>query len=111
MYLLQKIVGAFTEPLILALTLAAIAALLRLLGWRRLCTGSLALAAGIAYVGSIAPTGDLLLGALERRHPPLREDQVPRPVQHIVVLGSGYAPFDRRPIALTPLEIRRKNLV
>lgn len=102
-YVLKKFVGALASPLVFALFFVAAAGLLRWRGHRRTSLWLVVSAAVMAYLGSIEPVGDALLGALERKYAPLAADSMPQ-VAHVVVLGSGYEPRDGIPVtaALDP---------
>jgi uncharacterized SAM-binding protein YcdF (DUF218 family) len=92
MYLIKHCVDIFTAPLSLAAVLAVSAAVLRLLGGRRIVTvWMLALAASIAYLGATGLVGNALIRPLERRYSPLADGAIPS-VGFVVVLGSGYSP-------------------
>lgn len=82
----------------LSLGLAVIAAVFRALGRRRIAMWALAMAVAVVYVGASGLVGDNLIGTLERRYSPLKDDSLPT-VNYIVVLGSGYAPRDGIPIS------------
>lgn len=89
--------SALATPLVIALLIAAVGVLCGAMGRRRTRSWLLAVAAVVAYLGSIVPVGDALLLPLERKYPPLRADAIP-PIAYVVVLGSGYAPRNGIPI-------------
>ena len=98
MYFIKQLVGALANPLTIALLIAGAAAICRVRGRSRIASLLLISAAAIGYLGAIVPVGDALLGPLERWHSPLREEQLPPEVRHVVVLGSGYSPRDELPV-------------
>jgi uncharacterized SAM-binding protein YcdF (DUF218 family) len=97
MYLVKQLVGEIAKPLVIAALIAAVAVIFRLSRRRRPAAWLSVSAALIVYLGAIAPVGDLLLGPLERRYPPLQDGSLPA-VSYIVVLGSSYAPRDGIPV-------------
>jgi uncharacterized SAM-binding protein YcdF (DUF218 family) len=97
-YLAKKSLEALLSPLALSLLIAAVA----LICWRlkrlRLARTLFIAAAAIIYVGSFPIVGDALLGPLEHRYPPLRQDEPPPAADYVVVLGAGYLPHDDVPV-------------
>jgi uncharacterized SAM-binding protein YcdF (DUF218 family) len=92
MYFARHAVDALVDPLVVALLLGLLAALL----WRRgrqAVGGWLLVSAGIVvYVFSLVPVGDLMLRPLERQYPSIgARAQLPA-VRYVVVLGSSYSP-------------------
>lgn len=77
---------------------AAASAALLMFGRRRAALFFAIAAAGTVYGSSTNLVGDALLEPLETeyRSPPL--DQLPNPVDFVVVLGSGYSPRDGVPV-------------
>lgn len=98
MYFLKQFVSALATPLVLALTIAAVAAAFRFFRRPRVARWLLGCAAALGYLGSTPAVGDALLDPLERRYPSLREDQPLQPAGYVVVLGSGYRPRDGIPV-------------
>lgn len=99
MYVVQKIVGTLAMPLVLSLILVGAAIVLHM---RRPLRGGrylLIVAAALAYLSSTNVVGDLLIGPLERRYPPLIDGTVAATIRYVVVLGSGYDP--RRGVPIT----------
>jgi uncharacterized SAM-binding protein YcdF (DUF218 family) len=97
-FAIKQLIGTLASPVVLALLLAMLAAVLRLLRRPRATIPVLSIAAFIAYSGSIGAVSGLLNASLEAQHPPLADD-VPVPqVPYVVVLGSSYAPDRRVPI-------------
>jgi uncharacterized SAM-binding protein YcdF (DUF218 family) len=92
MYFARHAVDALVDPLVVALLLGLLAALLWLRG-RRVAGGWLLLSAGVVvYVFSLVPVGDLMLLPLERQYPSLgARAQLPA-VRYVVILGSSYLP-------------------
>ena len=97
-YFIKQLVGALAMPLVLALSIAIAAAVVRSYGRRRTMKWLLVCAAGIAYFRAITPVGDALLWPLEREHPPLRQNEGLPAIRYVVVLGSGYSPRDGIPV-------------
>src|SRR5580692_3831123 len=97
-YLAKKSLEALLSPLALSLLIAVGA----LICWRlkrlRLARALLTAAAAIIYAGSFPIVGDALLGPLEHRYPPLRQDEPPPAADYVVVLGAGYLPHDDVPV-------------
>ncbi|MFC4313370.1 YdcF family protein [Steroidobacter flavus] len=103
MYAFKKFIGALAGPLVMALLLLLLAAMLRAFGRRRASLWCVIVAGAVAYLGSAPFVGNALLGALEQQYESLPSEQLPQ-VGYIVVLGSGYSPRDGVPItgALDP---------
>lgn len=97
-YAVRQWIALLANPLIVALCLALAGTFLVALRRRRLGRALFAAATVLAYVGSTAAVGDLLIGPLERRYPPLAEGAIPVAVKYVVVLGSGFAPHGNIPI-------------
>jgi uncharacterized SAM-binding protein YcdF (DUF218 family) len=97
-FILKQIAELLTSPLTLGLGVVVAAAAFRLNGRRRPALCLAILGATIGYAGALRPVGDALLAPLERQYPPLRDDQLPRAVDAIVVLGNSYAPRDDVPV-------------
>jgi uncharacterized SAM-binding protein YcdF (DUF218 family) len=87
-----------SEPLVLAVLIAAAGALSQ--GRRRpgLARWLFASAALVAYLGASPLVGDALIGPLERAYPPLRAGEPLPAAGYVVVLGAGYAPRDGIPV-------------
>lgn len=98
MFLLRQIVGWAATPMAIALFVAALGLLCRLIGRRTLSIWLVGVGAGIAYLGSTDLVGDALLRPLERSFPPLAENALPADVRDIVVLGAGYSPRGGLPV-------------
>ena len=98
MYFIKQLVGELANPLTIALLIAGAAAICRVRRRTRIASWLLFSAAAIAYLGSIGPVGDALLGSLERRYSPLQEEQLLSGVKHVVVLDGGYSPRDELPV-------------
>jgi uncharacterized SAM-binding protein YcdF (DUF218 family) len=99
---LRQLVGALSDPVIVAILIAGASFIARGLRRRSLSRYLLLGAFLVAYLGSIPLVGDALLGPLERQYPPL--SGAAPPASYVVVLGSGYTPHDGIPItaALDP---------
>ncbi len=96
---LKLLVGALAAPFALALLLALLALVFRLLGRRRTAIALFASGVAVAWLCSLPLMGDVFLLPLESRYPPL-DEAAPQlaQVSAIVVLGSAYSPRDNRPI-------------
>src|ERR1700722_5257735 len=70
---------------------------------RRLALSVIGCAAVLGFLASTTLVGDALLAPLERQYPAFEPEQAAE-VRDIVVLGSGYEPFDQIPVtgALDP---------
>jgi uncharacterized SAM-binding protein YcdF (DUF218 family) len=97
-YIVKQLVGRLAGPLVIAFLIGVTAGICRALGRRRTAVWLLASAATVAYLGAIVPVGDALLGPLERRYPPLSQEEPLPSVGYIVVLGSGYTPHNGIPV-------------
>ncbi|HEV7611163.1 MAG TPA: ElyC/SanA/YdcF family protein [Steroidobacteraceae bacterium] len=86
------------SPLLLALSVAIVSAVVRWCGRRRIANGLVVAAGAIAYLFSTVLVGDALLRPLERRYQPMREGQLPPLVSWVVVLGSDYTPRGGIPV-------------
>ena len=99
MYFVKQLIGAFSSPLVIAALIAVLAAIFRFYkqtrGSRRLSICAVI----VAYAGSTPLIGDMLLGPLERRFPPLSQNQPLPNATYIVVLGSGFDPRDGIPVS------------
>lgn len=95
-HVIKELVGTAAMPLAAGLLLAAIGAIVRLFGLRRISTIFWIAAATLVYLSSISPVANALLRPLEGRYPPF-DGTIP-PVSFIVVLGNGYQPRDGIPI-------------
>lgn len=95
----KQLVGVIATPLMLALLIAAVALLLRVLDRRRLSAWLLTFAVLLAYSGATSPVANALLMPLESEYPPL--DTGIAPPRSIVVLGSYYSPRDGLPVTST----------
>jgi uncharacterized SAM-binding protein YcdF (DUF218 family) len=107
MFVFKKVVGALADPLVVALILVLIAAVVRALDRRRLAVWLAGSAGAIAYLCSIPPVGDALLRPLENVYAPLDERTIGE-AGYIVVLGSGYMP---RPKVSITSELDHEGLV
>lgn len=86
------------EPLVVALSIAALAAALRLRRKPRAAAWVIIAAALVAYLGSLTAVGDLLLQPLEQQYAPLRDDSADLAGKPVVVLGTGYSPRGAIPV-------------
>jgi uncharacterized SAM-binding protein YcdF (DUF218 family) len=102
-HLLKGFIEVIAAPLTLACLLALAAAIARWSGRLRVTRALIVCAVSTAYLGSIPLTGALLLRPLETRFQPLASPL--RPVDYVVVLGSGLAPSDGVPITAALDEI------
>lgn len=100
MVTVKQLVGALATPLGLALIVMMLSWLARVSGRSRLSAGLLVAAGAWVYLAATMPVSNALLMPLESHYPPLRTDAA-RPIDHIVVLGSYYAPRDGLPITAT----------
>lgn len=96
LHAVKQLVGMIATPLLLALLIAMLATLLRLLNRSRASKGLFVMAVAVAYLGATGLVANALLLPLERQYPPL--DTNIAPPRHIVVLGSYYAPRDGLPV-------------
>jgi uncharacterized SAM-binding protein YcdF (DUF218 family) len=92
---LKQFVDTMTAPLSMALVIALLALLFRLMRRIRAARWLAGLAAAMAYLFSVAPVADMLLAPLESRYPPLPEGHPP--ADFVVVLGSSYSPREGVP--------------
>jgi uncharacterized SAM-binding protein YcdF (DUF218 family) len=90
-YFARHVVDVLATPLVAALLLSLLAALLRVRDRPRLAGALWACAGILVYVLSLVPVGDALLRPLEARYRPIAAAAVPA-VHYVVVLGSSYAP-------------------
>ncbi len=97
MPLIKSMVGLFTNPLLVALAVAAAGWIAWTRDRRRLAMGLFLGATLVVYVCALGLVGSLLLLPLERQYPPLPDGGLPQ-VGYVVVLGSGYQPRDQIPI-------------
>jgi uncharacterized SAM-binding protein YcdF (DUF218 family) len=98
LYLTKHWIAALISPLTASLLIVAIAVACRLSRRPGLARTLFIAAAVVGYVGSISVVGDALLGPLEHRYPPLRQDLPLPAAAYVVVLGSGYAPHHGVPV-------------
>jgi uncharacterized SAM-binding protein YcdF (DUF218 family) len=98
LYLAKHWIAALISPLTASLLIVAIAVVCRLSRRPGLARTLFIAAAVVGYVGSISVVGDALLGPLEHRYPPLRQDLPLPAAAYVVVLGSGYAPHHGVPV-------------
>jgi uncharacterized SAM-binding protein YcdF (DUF218 family) len=97
-YLSKHWLAALLSPLPLSLLIAIIAVICQRSKRAKPARSLFIVAAALVYGGSIAIVGEALLGPLEHRYPPLRQD-LPLPAAgYVVVLGSGYGPHDGVPV-------------
>jgi len=94
----RQLVTLLTNPLVLVSIIVAAAAVCRWRGLPRFARWMWACAALVGYLSAIPLTSDALLGPLEHRYPPLRDDLPLPAVEYIVVLGSDYIPHDGIPV-------------
>ncbi len=85
---LQELIVWLTYPLALTVALLAVAALVMVFGCRKTGLVVATVALGWSALWSIPQMSDWLRHTLERRHPLVDEDQLPR-ADAIVVLGGG----------------------
>lgn len=97
-YLLKKTVAVLLSPLIIAVVIGLLAALLKWRGRTRSARVLLGAALAIGYLGSTDLVGNALLRPLEFKYGPVADDAIPGDVRYIVVLGSGYLPRDGIPV-------------
>lgn len=88
MFLLSKLVWLVAQPLSIVFVLSALAALLSLIGWRRLSGVSASLAAMILFVTLYTTTGALALQVLENEYPKPQGD--PASLSCMIVLGGAF---------------------
>jgi uncharacterized SAM-binding protein YcdF (DUF218 family) len=102
MAFIKEFVGAMASPLVMAMTLCIVAALLRWRAWRRASNALFLAAAVMLYLLSLPPVANLLMGSLENRFPPL--SGISAEPRYVAVLGSSYAPRGDVPVtaALDP---------
>ena len=98
MYGLRHLIGVLASPLAAALLIVVAAVIFRAYKRRKLAHWLFVCAALVSYFGSIALVGAALLGPLETAYSPLDLKQLSPALSYIVVLGSGYAPYDQIPI-------------
>jgi uncharacterized SAM-binding protein YcdF (DUF218 family) len=97
-YLAKHWLGALMSPLTMSLLIAALAVVLLLRRRPKPARVLFIVAALVSYFGSIAVVGDALLGPLEHRYPPLRQDDPPPAAGYVVALGSSYSPHADVPV-------------
>jgi uncharacterized SAM-binding protein YcdF (DUF218 family) len=90
-HILKQLAGAMAMPLTLSALIAVSALILRFRA-RRVAASLLVIAAAVAYLGSLKPTGNLLLRPLEQQYPPLEDTRLSPTIHYIVVLGGDYSP-------------------
>ena len=96
MRILKPVAGALGTPLLLAGIVAGVGVLLLRGPRRRAGAWLIAAGAALAYLASTSLIGNALLAPLERQYPVLEPAQATG-VRDIVVLGSGYEPYDHIP--------------
>src|SRR5215472_14648461 len=97
-YAVRQWLELLLNPLAVALLLALAGGVSRALRHRRAAHVLFGAAAVIAYFGTIPLVANLLIGPLERRYPPLHTGLQPLSARYVVVLGSGFAPYDDIPV-------------
>jgi uncharacterized SAM-binding protein YcdF (DUF218 family) len=97
MLLIKNSVSVLTAPLVIVMLIATAAWMCRFRGRIRTSWALLVCAAVVLYLSSIPLVGYALLRPLEAAFPPLTGEQPPA-VGYVVVLGSGYAPYDAIPV-------------
>lgn len=103
MSILKSAAWLLNGPLMLALIFTALGLVLLRASLRRLGLWVIGCAAVFGFLASTTLVGDALLAPLERQYPAFEPGQAAE-VHDIVVLGSGYEPFDQIPVtgALDP---------
>jgi uncharacterized SAM-binding protein YcdF (DUF218 family) len=94
--LVKRGVDVVAAPLPIALILCVVAAVCGWRAWRRSALVLLIVSAAIVFAGGMIPVGNALLRPLEDSYPPLAVARLPK-VRYVVVLGSGYSPWDDVP--------------
>jgi uncharacterized SAM-binding protein YcdF (DUF218 family) len=97
-YFIKKLVGGLASPLVFALLLLVAALVLRQFGRRRTSTIVACLACALVCLSALAPVSSMLLSPLESAYPPLSDENLPKGIVGVVVLGSSYIPHDGVPI-------------
>ena len=92
MYVVRQLFDSLASPLVIALAILLLAAVVRARGRARLAAGCTVTAILLLYCASLLPVGDWLLGGLERQFPPLATSGALPRVDYVVVLGSSYSP-------------------
>jgi len=96
-FFIKHCAGVLGAPLVLAMLVAAVAAVFRMRGRRRIAAWLWVSAAATVYLGATGLVDNMLLGPLQREYPTLPDRSLPA-VRYIVVLGSGYEPRDDIPV-------------
>jgi len=97
-YLFKQWVGAWVNPLPIAISLFAIAIALRSTGRRRSAATLTIIGAVVAFASSLGGVGSALLTPLETRHAAMLDARNMQQVRFIVVLGSSYHPRQDIPV-------------
>jgi uncharacterized SAM-binding protein YcdF (DUF218 family) len=98
-YFAKQLIGAWLNPLPIAMTLLAIALFLRAMQRRRAAATLMAAGVGVALLASLGSVGNALLWPLETSHAALLDVGVAQePPRFIVVLGSSYHPRKDIPV-------------
>ena len=88
MFLLSKLFWVFAQPLSIAFLLATLAAVLALIGWRKLSGLSACLAALTLFITLFTTTGTVALQVLEARFERPAAD--PAEVSCMIILGGAF---------------------
>ena len=101
-YYLSKVLPQFLMPVPVSLLLGLVALVLVLRGWRKPAIASLLAAIGLLWVSALPPVASALLWTLQKQHPPVELDSIPRS-DCIIVLGGvlGDAEYPRVDIELS----------
>lgn len=110
MTLLYQILKCLILPPGSIFILLLVGFVLSMLRFRRLGRVVLGLGILLLYLLSISPTGDLLLGSLESRYPPLSPERLPR-LGTLVVLGGGASATTYLPVSSRLTQNSTKRLL
>jgi uncharacterized SAM-binding protein YcdF (DUF218 family) len=97
-YLFKQWVGAWLNPLPIAIGFFAIAIALRSTGRRRSAVTLTIMGAFVAFASSLGGVGNALLTPLETRHAAMLDARSPQQIRFIAVLGSSYHPRQGIPV-------------
>jgi uncharacterized SAM-binding protein YcdF (DUF218 family) len=88
MFFISKLIWLIAQPLSIAFALSASAAILSLIGWRKLGGSAALLAALVLFVTLYTSTGSIALQSLEARYP--KPDSDPETLTCMIVLGGAF---------------------